>query len=107
MISATPSEEELLNLITLTLTLLSQSQDVPAELSDRFMNAIREAKQLAEGQRIDNHHFMPDAVSLAFEMQRVPELAELVQQIKDVSAIDRNSADRLLSKLGNVSLSYG
>ena len=103
MIAASPNKFASLELVQLTLSLLSRSAaDVPLEIKQDLMQIILQAQSLladpiqaADGDK----DWQPESISLALLMRRQSEIADALSNVRTIENLDAAIAKRVYDQI--------
>lgn len=99
MLTARSTASSPLDIIRLTLEMLSQGHTVPASLSEHFDSVLSSAKKLTQDPSNPPSRTPVEAIHLAFELLSRQALRQELADINGLRDLDKNRASRLLAEM--------
>lgn len=103
MIAASPNRFASLELVQLTLSLLSRSaSEIPVEIGHDFIRIIEQANQILQDPKLaadSKRDWQPEAISLALLMQRKADIAQALSDVTAIENINETLAQQVLDRI--------
>lgn len=99
MLTARSMATSPLDVIRLTLELLSGGRDVPQSLERHFDEVLRAARMLSRDPQNPPNHLSAEAIHLAFELVSKQALRNQLEGINGLHEVDRERAEILLTEI--------
>jgi len=100
MIAAAPYHNENLEILKLTLSLISSNEKkIPSSLKERFKTTIEQAMELVQDPSTVSKDTLSESIDLALEMKHHEKLTAEISKISSFEDITPEVASRLLSEM--------
>jgi len=99
MLTARSTATSPLDVIRLTLEMLSGGRVVPAPLQEHFNNVLAAARALTKNPRNPPQDVTAEAVHLAFELLYRDALRQELEHVTKLNDVDQGRASRLLAEM--------